>query len=312
MKKVFFLFLLCPLLLFAVESKKILVLGGTRFVGKHIVEQGLDKGYEITLFNRGRSNPNLFPETEKRIGDRKADLSALREGEWDVVIDISGYHPDEVKSTARLLNDRVKHYIYISSISVYDDFETEGLHEGSPLAQLKPGQTLNPSHPDTYGTCKAYCEDVLKTTFGGKILIIRPCIIVGPDDYTNRFSQWVKRFTENRQVAAPADFTTPVQWIDVRDLAAWVWVCVDDQLEGTYNAVGPKEPAAFSTVVQQCEKLFPGQVVWVNPNQQASFPMYKQDMLGFYRINGSRAWEKGLNPRSLSDTLQAIEKDLHQ
>src|ERR1700726_316357 len=168
---------------------KLLVLGGTVFLGRHIVAAALEREHEVTLFNRGQHNPNLFPTVEKLRGDRSGDLSALEGRQWDAVIDTSGFVPRIVRASAEALRNSVKHYTFISSISVFAQFDKTGIDENATIATLED-ETVEEVTNETYGALKALCEQVVEQVLPGRALIIRPGLLVGPDDPTDRFTYW--------------------------------------------------------------------------------------------------------------------------
>ena len=213
---------------------RLLVLGGTGFVGRHIVELALERGDELTLFNRGRSAPELFPQAELLRGDRGGDLRALaRSGPWDAAIDVTGYGPEEVSASSRLLAARVERLTFISTVSVYADVSRPGVGEDAPLAPPSgDGGWID------YGPLKALCEQEVHAAMPGRSLIVRPGIVAGPHDPTNRFSWWVARCARGGRFLAPGAPQRPMQLIDARALAAFVLDLTSAGATGTYNAVG--------------------------------------------------------------------------
>src|SRR5262245_31841067 len=203
------------------KPQKVLVFGGTGFIGPHFVEALRAGGHTLTLFNRGKRNPDLFKDKDKDIetviGDRNVSLDALKGRDWDVVIDDSGYLPAQVKASAELLKDHVQHYIYVSSISAYADFAKAGIDEDYKLAQLKD-PTVKEVNEETYGGLKALCEQVVEQTYGKRQAVIRPTYIVGPGDHTDRFTYWPVRVARGGKMLAPGTPGDPIQFIDVRDL----------------------------------------------------------------------------------------------
>ena len=198
---------------------KLLVLGGTKFLGRAAVEAALGRGHEVTLFNRGETNPELFPEAEKLHGDREHDLSALEGRTWDAVIDPSGYVPHVVRSSAEALADSTGHYLFVSSISVYDDF-SEPNDEDSPLEELaddKPVDRLLEDYSN-YGALKVLCERAVAETIPDRHALVRPGLIVGPHDPTGRFTYWPHRIARGGEVLVPGPPERTVQFVDVRDL----------------------------------------------------------------------------------------------
>lgn len=220
---------------------KLLILGGTRFLGRHIAEQALAQGHAVTLFHRGRCRPGLLPEAEHRIGDRNADLQALSGGTWDACIDTSAYLPRQVTAIAEALAGRVGQYQLISSVSVYALADgAVGADEDSPLQRL-PDPLTETVDERTYGGLKALCEAQAQQAFGAACLIARPGLIVGPYDPTGRFTWWVQRLLRGGEVLAPGDPATPVQWLDARDAARWLLRQAQRGSSGVFNLVGPQE-----------------------------------------------------------------------
>ena len=220
---------------------KLLILGGTRFLGRHIAEQALQRGHAVTLLHRGRSGPALFPHAEHRIADRDGDLSTLAAGHWDAAIDTSAYFPRQVQAMAAALGPRVDHYQLVSSISAYASLATAGTTEDAPLATLAD-PTVEAVTGETYGGLKALCEQAAQAAFGGRCLINRPGLIVGPHDPTGRFTWWVTRLVRGGNVLAPGDPAAPVQFIDARDAAAWMLLQAEQARGGVFNLTGPNAP----------------------------------------------------------------------
>ena len=217
----------------------LLVLGGTRFLGRHLVETALERGHRVTLFNRGRTNPDLFPGVEELRGGRGGDLSALEGRSWDAAVDTSGYLPRDVRASAEKLADAVEHYTFVSSISVYEDFGRIGTDENAPLL-TPPDPEPEEMDPELYGGLKVGCERAAEAAMPGRVLVVRPGLIVGPYDYTDRFPYWCRRVAEGGEVLAPGDPDQQVQIIDARDLAAWMLRMAEDRRTGVYNATGPE------------------------------------------------------------------------
>ncbi|MGD6805004.1 NAD-dependent epimerase/dehydratase family protein [Rossellomorea aquimaris] len=297
---------------------KILLLGGTSFLGKHIAQSALSKGHELTLFNRGKTNPHLFPEAEKLIGDRESgDLRALEKSEWDVVIDTSGYTPGKVEKTASLLKERVSRYIFISSISVYKSFLSGEAREEDETGSLDNPDTEE-VNGETYGPLKALCEERLEKILPGKVLTIRPGLIVGPDDTTDRFTYWVKRFSEGGEVLVPGSKERVIQWIDVRDLSQWIILMAEDRETGAYNVTGPKQGYSMKEFVEDLTLIAPSgtEAAWVEdtflverditPFTQLPLwiPVNEQYPDGFILADYSRSLNKGLVLRHPRETIE--------
>ena len=199
---------------------RVLILGGTQFLGRAIAEAALAREDEVSLFTRGLTRPALFPEAEHLVGDRDGNLVALEQGEWDLAVDTSGYVPRVVRASAELLEPRVGRYLFVSSVSVYADLSRPGVEESAPAARLE-GETED-HRTEAYGALKALCEEALVEVFGARGTIVRPGLIVGPWDPTGRFTYWPVRIAEGGDVLAPEPRDAAVQVIDVRDLAAWL------------------------------------------------------------------------------------------
>ncbi|MEN9868546.1 MAG: hypothetical protein RL748_4136 [Pseudomonadota bacterium] len=259
---------------------KILILGGTLFLGRHLVEAALAAGHQVTLFNRGRQNPALFAQVEQLRGDRgakddrndmaadgganvvgavdaPANLTALQGRQFDAVIDTSGYYPRQMQRMADALGPDLPYYLFISTISVYAAF-APGLHydETAPLASGLEG----------YGALKARCEESIAAAYPGKVAIVRPGLIVGPHDPTDRFTYWPRRLAQGGMVLAPGRPERPVQWIDARDLAAWCIHLVQQQVVGSFNASGPAAPCNMGQLLETCrQQLCPSaQLAWLD------------------------------------------------
>ncbi len=227
---------------------KILVIGGTSFVGRHFVEAAMAQDHELTLFNRGKTNPGLFPEAEQLKGDRDGDLSELGGGKWDAVLDTSGYLPRVVRKSAAALADRVDHYTFISSISVYQDPFASG-DESAPLGTLED-ETTEEITGETYGPLKVLCETAVREEMNGRWLVIRPGLIVGPHDPTDRFTYWPVRIARGGEALAPGDGDSLVQFIDARDLAAWMLKMIEERATGDFNATGPAEELSMKQFLE--------------------------------------------------------------
>jgi nucleoside-diphosphate-sugar epimerase len=294
---------------------RLLILGGTRFVGRHIAQAGLERGWDVTLFNRGLHDAGAFPDAEHRIGDRDGGLQALDEGTWDVVIDTCGYVPRIVRASAELLGPRIGLYVYISSASVYADKSQPGLTEDAPLVELE-----NPASEDVeahYDGLKAACEQAVLESLNGRAAIVRPGLIVGPHDPTNRFTYWVTRMAGGGEVLAPEPAAQPVQVIDARDLADWALRLAAAGAAGTYNAVGDVRAMGevLSTIaaatgggarlrwIEERRLLAAGLEpwrdvpLWLAPGTD---PSYR----GFLAMSNGRAKAAGLQLRPLAETVR--------
>jgi len=213
----------------------ILVLGGTGFIGPHLVNYAMRRGHKITLFNRGRTNTHLFPNAKKLVGDRNDDLSALENQTWDAVIDNSGYTPQQVQLSVDLLKDACDQYLFTSTRSVYHEFTSALMDEDAPVGP----RDMPESEWDGYGPNKVLAERVVMDGFGSRTLITRPPVIVGPGDRSDRFTYWVDRIDDGGDILVQGDWTDPVQFVDVRDLSEFYVHLLERQTTGIFNTEGP-------------------------------------------------------------------------
>lgn len=297
---------------------KILIIGGTVFLGRALVEAALARGHTITLFNRGQHNPELFPDAEKLRGDRARDLSALRGRRWDAAIDTCGYVPRVVRASAELLADAVEHYTFISSISVYARLERPGTDERAPVGTLTdPG--VEEVTGETYGPLKALCEQAAEAAMPGRVLTVRPGLIVGPHDPTDRFTYWPVRVARGGEVLAPADPATHVQVIDVRDLAEWSLRMVEAGKIGTYNATGPDYTLTMGELLEISRQVSGSDARFTWAGAQflldegvrpwSEIPLWipaeaDPDAAGFSDVSCARAIAEGLVFRPLGETVR--------
>ncbi|HEU5382822.1 MAG TPA: SDR family oxidoreductase [Ktedonobacteraceae bacterium] len=295
----------------------ILIIGGTQFLGRHIVEAALAAGHHLTLFNRGRTNPDLFPMVEKVHGDRATDLSVLQGRHWDAAIDLCGYLPRVVRASAELLAGTVAHYTFISSISVYTTLSRPGMDESAPLGVLDDPGTEQITN-ETYGPLKALCEQMVEQALPDRSLIIRPGYIVGPHDPTDRFTYWPHRVARGGEVLSPGSPELLVQFIDVRDLAEWIVRLVASGTTGSYNATGPDYELSMGRLLAECKQLTDSDAhfSWVSEDfldtHHAELPIWvPASEANFASINCQRALDAGLIFRPLSETIRAtLEWDL--
>lgn len=295
---------------------KILILGGKKFLGIALVEAMLKAGHTPVLFNRGRTNPDLFPKVTTLIGDRDGGLDALKRRKWDAVIDTSGFVPRIVNQSAQMLSGKCGMYVFISSVSVYEDYRTPDISEIYPLALLD-NPTTEDYTGDAYGPLKALCEYEIQKAFDGKVLVIRPGLIVGPNDPSDRFTYWPWRVSLGGQVLAPAPPSANLQFIDVRDLAEFIINRIEANSEGVYNVTGPRKPATFGSLLVACREasLSDASFVWVDESfllreglaPWKDLPLWVPTtdpaFAGFYNINTNKALKAGLSFRPLSQTV---------
>jgi 2'-hydroxyisoflavone reductase len=287
---------------------RILVLGGTQFLGRHVVDQALAAGHDVTLFNRGQTRPELFPEAERLRGDRDGGLDTLRGRGFDAVVDTSGYVPRIVRETLDALGE-IGHYTFVSSISVYADMSTAP-DESSPVALLnEPTEEWR----EAYGELKAECEDAVRARYP-EAFVVRPGLIVGPWDPTGRFTYWPARLAEGGQALAPAPRDAHAQVIDVRDLAAWIVRSAEDGVGGTYNVVDrPTTRAAFIETVNRAAGG-DAELVWVDSDFLAAqevgewmeLPLWlhSPEYRGMLSVDPSPAFAAGLETRPLEETAR--------
>lgn len=230
------------------QPLKILLLGGTRFAGIHMTELALARGHSVTFFNRGRTRPELFPQVEKLLGDRNGKLDALKGREWDAVIDTSGYVPRHVRLSAEMLAPNVQQYLFISTIGLYADFFKPN-DESSPVARVDDEQRED--WENAYGPLKALCEKAAATAMPGRTTMVRPGLIVGPEDSTDRFTYWPARAAQGGEMIAPGDPSAPYQIIDARDLAAFCLDALENRTVGVFNVTSPSDTFTIGDVVDE-------------------------------------------------------------
>lgn len=250
--------LLLPHRSFPVRAGRLLVLGGTRFLGPPIVRAALAAGWEVTLFNRGRSNPGLFADLEQIQGDRDTgNLDGLKGRKWDACIDTSGYAPRHVQQSCELLADAVAHYVFVSTVSVYPDQSAQNVTEDTPTSSVTPeaiaaADTIREGMAQ-YGPMKAECERAAERAMPGRVSQVRPGLIVGPEDNSDRFTYWPVRVARGGEVLAPADPDGEVQFVDVRDLGAWCFALAQARTAGAFNAVGFRGRLSFGELLAGCK-----------------------------------------------------------
>jgi len=290
---------------------RLLLLGGPRFLGRAVADTALRRGHELTFFNRGTTNPELYPETERLLGDRGGSLEALEGRSWDAVVDTSGYLPHEVRAAAEALTN-VGRYCFVSSISVYADFSVP-VDEDSPVAELGelPGDAVT---NESYGALKALCERDVERAYGDRALVVRPGLIAGPHDPTGRFTYWPHRVARGGEVLAPAPPDEQVQAIDVRDLGEWIVSLCEGDAGGTFNATHPG--FSWSELLEACSEASgsDAEIIWVDSQflsehevgEWMELPLWLVDRALAYadRVDVGRALAAGLTVRPLVETAQ--------
>ncbi len=287
---------------------KLLILGGTKFLGRHLAEAALAAGHAVTLFHRGQTNPDLFPEAEHVHGDRDGGLERLAGLDWDACVDTSGYVPRVVGASARFLAGHVAHYTFVSSISVYSTFRA-GMDESAPVAELED-PAVEEITGTTYGGLKALCEREVEQAFPGRALLARSGLIVGPFDPTDRFTYWVRRIAVGGRVLVPGPPGRPLQVIHPGDMAGWFLKSAVEGVAGTFNVTWPGTPFTMEELFRTCREASGSNAepVWVDEDFLAGRGLEFWSELplcveaaerGLMEIDVSRARAAGLESRSL-------------
>lgn len=308
---------------------KILIIGGTKFFGRHLITAALDRGHEVTIFHRGKTRAENPANIEEILGDRNFDLDKLSGRKWDTLIDTCGYLPQLVRASAASLIDAVERYLFISSISAYADFRLTDYDETAALAQLTAEQyerfvAIDPKEDvngailgDMYGALKTLCEKEVSAVFDQRALIIRPGLIVGEFDFTDRFTYWVMRIAKGGDVLAPGQPDRFVQIIDAKDLAEWIIRMIEEKETGIYNAVGKPFETTFGAILGEIKAQTESDANFVWGNDEflenegvaawTEMPVYlpeKDEFAGFESANIDRALAKGLVFRPLAETIR--------
>lgn len=290
---------------------RILVLGGTSFVGRAIVEAAVDSGHGLTLFSRGKTGTDVLPELERRIGDRSTgDYASLAEGSWDAVVDVSGYVPRHVQQAMDALGDRAGRYLFISTGSVYDKTSGDG-GVGEASARVAPERDTEEITPESYGRLKVACEDDVLARYCDRATLVRPGIVAGPHDPTDRFTYWVRRASRGGRVAVPGRLDQPVQVVDSGDLGRLVVTLLEKDLPGVFNAVGPADPVTLAGLVATCARAAgtdatPVQVAAdaVEPGFPLVLPDPSWDVM--FRRSAAAAYDVGMPNTSLQQTAADV------
>ena len=294
---------------------RILFLGGTSFAGRFTAEMALAAGHSIVFFHRGKTNPSLFPDARHVLGDRSSDAALLRDIEADVVIDTSGYTPDAVAASARAVAAKVRTYVFMSSISVYESGPAP-IDESSPTQALPEGASTSELVPELYGALKARCEQELLEILGPeRVVIVRAGLMVGPYDYTGRFTYWPVRVARGGEILAPVGREMLVQFIDARDVAAWINGAIAQDLHGTFNVTGTPRARDFGDVLDASRKASGGDanVTFVSTEflqaqdvgEWIELPLWipeSDETTGLLTIGTERARATGLQLRPLATT----------
>jgi 2'-hydroxyisoflavone reductase len=300
----------------AARPLKILVMGGTGFLGPHFVQAARARGHVLTLFNRGKTNPGLFKDIEQLHGDRKLDLSALEGRQWDAVLDTSAYLPGDVTRSATLLSKAVGQYLIVSTVSVYAETDKPDADEDAKLIVL-PDPTVQQVTAETYGGLKALSEQAAQAAMPGKVTVVRPGLIVGPGDNSDRFTYWPARVARGGEVLAPDSPEAPTQFIDARDLAAFMLHLIETRTFGVFNADARSGSLTMGALLAACQRATDEEstVQWVpadflekhKVSAWADMPCWLPatgENAGFGRTSVARAEKAGLTWRPLDDTVR--------
>jgi len=306
---------------------RILILGGTVFLGPHLIEAALARGHQITVFNRGQHNPDRYPEVEQLRGDRSRDVEALHGRRWDAVIDTCGYVPGVVRKSAELLANAVEHYTFISSVSVYANFDLAATYENAPVKTITPEQVNEAEKIDTgeratavtygkmYGALKALCERAAEAAMPGRVLNVRAGLLVGSYDYSDRFTYWVHRVAQGGEVLAPGQPGRRVRVIDARDLAEWIVRMAEMRQTGIYNATGAEDGLTMGRLLEECRTVSGSAATFTWASEKflleqkvgawSEMPLWiPEGYNGIFLVNNDKAITAGLTFRPLSDTIK--------
>ncbi|MGH7555707.1 MAG: NAD-dependent epimerase/dehydratase family protein [Longimicrobiales bacterium] len=295
------------------RALRVLILGGTGFIGPHQVRYVRERGHTLTLFNRGQSNPGMFPDVEQLRGDRNGDLKALEGRQWDAVIDNSGFEPQQVRDSARLLERNVSRYLFVSTQSVYSDRSIVDQDESGAVGTAGVAE----DRWRGYGPLKALCEKELVNVFRERAIVVRPAVIVGPGDESDRFTYWVDRIDRGGEVLSPGSPDDPTQFIDVRDLTEWMVRLLESNESGLFNATGPASPLGVAGLLYGIRAVTTKttKFTWVkaeflaqmNVRPFSNMPLWYPPVgrtAGFMRMNAGRAISRGLTYRPLAVTAK--------
>jgi 2'-hydroxyisoflavone reductase len=288
---------------------RILVIGGTRLVGRQIASAAIERGHDVTLFNRGKADPDGLPGAKLLKGDRDSDLSALASGEWDATIDVCAYHPRQVRTLLEALGGRGGQYAFISTVSVYVQDLPDGFTEDAPLL---PAEWSEDAGMEKYGELKVACEQVAAERAGDNLLVIRPGYVIGPYDYTERFTHWIRAVAAGEPFDAPAA-DQPLQGVDGRDLGAFTVLCVEQGLRGAFHVTAPQQVPTFREVLETIARALDvslPEIRWSDPDDESEelplatgrtwWPMMRADL--------TKATNAGLHWRPLEETVRDTAK----
>lgn len=298
---------------------RILIIGGTVFLGRALVDSALARGHEVTLFNRGKSAPEAYPDLETIIGNRDGDLEPLAGRTWDAVIDTCGYYPRIVRQSAEFLADAAERYVFISSLSAYGDVSQPGINEENGTLATMADETVEEINNETYGPLKVLCEQAAAEAFGPeRTIIIRPGLIVGAYDRSDRFTYWPVRIAAGGRVLVPETPDRAVQFTDVKDLADFTIHLLEQKAAGVYNVTGAPEPMTMGEVIEACHQVSDSEADFVWADEQFLLaqnvgpwmelplwiPTSDAESAGFFAFDCSKAFAAGLQFRPLEETIK--------
>ncbi|MEE8154595.1 MAG: SDR family oxidoreductase [Phycisphaerales bacterium] len=272
------------------NNLRLLILGGTGFIGPHVVRHAIERGHTVTLFNRGRTNTHLFPEVEKLLGDRDGQIDSLKNRTWDVVLDNTGYVPRQVRDSAQLLKGNVGRYLFTSTRQVFADFRAPDKKEDAPKENV--GQS--------YGALKVLCEQAVNDVYGDLATIVRPTAVAGPNDRSDRFTYWPVRINRGGEVLAPGDYTDPIQYIDVRDLAEFMIHLLENDTPGSFNAAGPEADLSVAEFLYGCRAITSANV---------RFTWVPADFLAEHNVQPRRGMPLWSSPKEEGETRSPVNRD---
>lgn len=292
---------------------RVLVIGGTRFVGRHLTHAALARGHDVVLFNRGQTNAELFPEAVTVLGDRRAGGLDQFSGEsFDAVFDTAAYHPDDVTATAAIAPG-VAHYSLVSTVSVYRDPLSRHADETSPMWEIQEPLPRSFATPQEYGALKARCEAKAAEIYSGRALIVRPGLIIGPHDYTDRLTSWLRRLSTRGSVLG-GEADQPLQLIDVRDVAEWMIQAAEAGVRGIFNAVGPVKATSFADFISIAASVCGAnvRVVWAGDrflaDHDVALPLWiPREDHPFFELANARARAAGLSLRPLDTSIADVK-----
>ena len=272
------------------KGLRLLILGGTGFIGPHVVRHAIKRGHTVTLFNRGRTNTHLFPEVEKLVGDRDGQIDALKNRTWDVVLDNTGYVPQHVRDSAQLLKGSVGRYLFTSTRQVFADFRAPDKKEDAPKENV--GQS--------YGALKVLCEQAVNDVYGELATIVRPTAVAGPNDRSDRFTYWPVRINQGGEVLAPGNYTDPIQYIDVRDLSEFMIHLLENDTPGSFNAAGPEADLSVAEFLYGCRAMTSANV---------RFTWVPADFLAEHDVQPRRGMPLWISPKKKGETRSPVNRD---